>query len=336
MSEDTSRLSSGSVHQSDVELVNKPRRRFAKVGVVAPVIMTLTSKVALGGTYQCTISGVQSGNTSNHSADMLQCGVGFSPGGWWSNADKTDGSPDGCLAQWLQACVNPFTLKTVKVDTKTDVETESYTISVRKKTLTKYKQTTTVTTTTTTSVAGVSSAPVEGTPVTTVVDDLGSGSVGTTTNTTTVTKKYIIQNGEDVENAAVYDVIATSKDCSGVTRGTGALATTFSSIFGVAPPGLNSNASMHEVLYYHQSGGGTLDFHAVADYLNAAFYAKTGYAAFASVYADLSPGDIVGLYQIAIGNLTSFTSSSGAIVTSSFNGGVNGSGVKSFLVSIHH
>ncbi len=46
--------------------VNKARRSFAKAGVIAPVIMSLTSKTALGATpYLCTLSGQLSGNQSS-------------------------------------------------------------------------------------------------------------------------------------------------------------------------------------------------------------------------------------------------------------------------------
>lgn len=94
--------------------IDKSRRSFSKAGVVAPVIMTLTSKVALGDGYYCTISGMQSGNMSSHTGGY-QCGVGFSPGGWWQNATKT-GNQDGNLNQWCSAGVTPFTIQKVKIN----------------------------------------------------------------------------------------------------------------------------------------------------------------------------------------------------------------------------
>lgn len=89
------------------QAVDKSKRSFAKMGVVAPVIMTLTSKSALGSSYACTVSGAQSGNHSgNHVTDVV-CAVGFSPGAW-----KTPGlnSGDGNLSQWKTAVGCPFTI----------------------------------------------------------------------------------------------------------------------------------------------------------------------------------------------------------------------------------
>lgn len=94
--------------QNANQTVDKSKRSFAKVGMVAPVIMTLTSKAALGSSYYCTISGQQSGNTSSHGVD-IPCGVGYSPGGWWQNASKTNG--DGNIKQWCYANVNPFSIR---------------------------------------------------------------------------------------------------------------------------------------------------------------------------------------------------------------------------------
>ncbi|GAB4264861.1 MAG: hypothetical protein Kow0065_15630 [Methylomicrobium sp.] len=74
--------------------------------MAVPVIMTLSSKTVLGGSYHCTISGQQSGNLSSH-PDVPNCGVGFSPGGWRQNAYKA-GDQDGNISYWLGAEVIPF------------------------------------------------------------------------------------------------------------------------------------------------------------------------------------------------------------------------------------
>ncbi|MCQ8117674.1 MULTISPECIES: hypothetical protein [Methylomonas] len=91
--------------------LDKSRRTFAKTGVIAPVLMTLTSKTALGSVYQCTISGVQSGNVSNHSEDMSVCKTGKSPTDWLANVDTTT-APN--YVQWIAAGVCP-----VRVEKKT-------------------------------------------------------------------------------------------------------------------------------------------------------------------------------------------------------------------------
>lgn len=88
--------------------IDTSRRSLTKAGVLAPVIMTLASKTALGESYYCTISGMQSGNMSSHTGGYT-CAVGFSPGGWWENAKKTK-NQDGNLNQWCLAGVNPFSI----------------------------------------------------------------------------------------------------------------------------------------------------------------------------------------------------------------------------------
>ncbi|TCV79246.1 MULTISPECIES: hypothetical protein [Methylomonas] len=84
--------------------LDKSRRSFAKAGVIAPVLMTLTSKTALGSVYQCTISGVQSGNVSSHSEDMSACKTGKSPIVWRDNL-VTSTAPN--YTQWIAAGVCP-------------------------------------------------------------------------------------------------------------------------------------------------------------------------------------------------------------------------------------
>ncbi|QPK63300.1 hypothetical protein IVG45_21270 [Methylomonas sp. LL1] len=195
--------------------VDKSRRSFSKAGVVAPVIMTLTSKTALGGVYQCTISGIQSGNQSSHPGDY-DCGVGFSPGGWRQNAVKT-GNQDGNLNQWCLASVNPFTIRRIRIN-------GSY-----------VKQ---------------------------------------------VSYKGEWKSGGDWTE--IYNTIKTK-------FGSGALATTFQFIFGSSSFG---DTSMWDMLDKYD---GSLEFHAIADYLNAALNQATG--AFNPVYEDITPAYIVSIYN---------------------------------------
>ena len=59
------------------------RRQLVKGGLATTVVLaTLTSKQVLGAaTYNCTISGKMSGNTSGHGQNQA-CGIGLSPGYW--------------------------------------------------------------------------------------------------------------------------------------------------------------------------------------------------------------------------------------------------------------
>ena len=62
-------------------VANDSRRRFTKTGLGAgTVIATLVSKPVLGAQYYCTVSGMQSGNTSMH-GPAVTC-QGCSPGYW--------------------------------------------------------------------------------------------------------------------------------------------------------------------------------------------------------------------------------------------------------------
>ncbi|MDT4290608.1 hypothetical protein RO575_13665 [Methylomonas sp. MO1] len=92
--------------------LDKSRRSFAKAGVIAPVLMTLTSKTALGSVYQCTISGVQSGNVSSHSEDMSVCRAGHTALAWRGNVDTIDvNTQSGThpnINDWIAARINPF------------------------------------------------------------------------------------------------------------------------------------------------------------------------------------------------------------------------------------
>jgi hypothetical protein len=70
--------------QTTPPTVNTARRRLAKGGLAAPVVLaTLASKNALAAApYNCTISGQLSGNTSSH-GDPVDCSkLGRSPGFW--------------------------------------------------------------------------------------------------------------------------------------------------------------------------------------------------------------------------------------------------------------
>ncbi|TAK61294.1 hypothetical protein [Methylobacter sp.] len=244
------------------QTVDKSRRSFAKVGAVAPVIMTLTSKSALGSAYHCTISGTQSGNHSSPHDNTTNCGVGFSPGGWWQNASKS-GNQDGNINQWCKAGINPFSIKYAAIPPSSS----------------KVKQ-----------------IQVQGTWI-----------------TATAANNWL----------SIFTAIKSK-------FGQPATATAFAPIFGG-----NLQGSLWDVLDQHQ---GTLEWHAVADYLNALLYAAdpVNYAGFGVVYSGVSAFDIVNLYKLATGQISSFTSQDGVLINGTFNGGTNGSGVKSYLESLHH
>lgn len=60
-------------NMSSVQRTNLSRRKFTKAGLIAaPVMMTLNSRPVLGA-YQCTVSGMLSGNQSNIEMDINQC-----------------------------------------------------------------------------------------------------------------------------------------------------------------------------------------------------------------------------------------------------------------------
>jgi hypothetical protein len=85
--------------QSKQPSVDATRRRLTQAGLAAPVVLaTLASKNALAAApYNCTISGMLSGNTSSHGKDQ-PCAIGRSPGYW-----KHPGPPVGHA--WC--CWNP-------------------------------------------------------------------------------------------------------------------------------------------------------------------------------------------------------------------------------------
>ncbi|PCJ37976.1 MAG: hypothetical protein COA75_01810 [Cellvibrionales bacterium] len=65
--------------------IDQSRRKFAKVGVAAPVIMTLASKPVFGA--QC-LSQMMSGNASHQDGS---CQLGWSPGGWCGDVGRVGG-----------------------------------------------------------------------------------------------------------------------------------------------------------------------------------------------------------------------------------------------------
>jgi hypothetical protein len=75
--------------------INEQRRRLAKVGLAAPVVMgTLLSRPVLGAGpfHNCTISGQLSGNTSTHE-QAETCAIGEGPITWGGKTTWTGTSP---------------------------------------------------------------------------------------------------------------------------------------------------------------------------------------------------------------------------------------------------
>ncbi len=95
--------------KKSAQVINSTRRSFAKVGVLAPVVMTLTSKTVLGANYQCTISGAQSGNTSQNSEDMTACRRGYLASEWAGSATLTTGN--GNITDWHTSQVLPYKIR---------------------------------------------------------------------------------------------------------------------------------------------------------------------------------------------------------------------------------
>ena len=204
--------------QNTTQTVDKSRRSFARMGAVAPIIMTLASKTALGETpYNCTASGIQSGNQSSHPGVVI-CGLGFSPGAW-----KTPGaSGDGSLDQWSAANCSPYKISQAKPN----------------------------------AVEGVFS-----------------------TNAAETVK---VNTEKTFGNLKAQDAFKLLLSKQGYVD-----ATTFNSIF----QGTN-NQTLHEIL---MNDTGSLEFHVVADYLNAKLHEATG--AFSPVYDNITPAYIVNVYN---------------------------------------
>lgn len=72
------------------ENIDSKRRGFTKLGVTAPVLMTLASKPVLGA--NC-LSDAMSGNLSDHARES--CEPGFSPGGWKTIGGEPEWGPTG-------------------------------------------------------------------------------------------------------------------------------------------------------------------------------------------------------------------------------------------------
>lgn len=79
--------------------VDLSRRRFSRAGLIAaPVIMTLSSKSALGMNYRCTVSGMISGNMS-HAGDIGDC-MGRTPGYWTGGKCFSGGNKTYIAGSW--------------------------------------------------------------------------------------------------------------------------------------------------------------------------------------------------------------------------------------------
>ncbi len=96
--------------QEEEKKIDNSRRAIARAGAITPLMMTLISKTALGQSYHCTPSGMQSGNLSTH-PDTIPCeGAGFTAVlEWHDNAENTSGN--GCVDYWLDAGLIPFDIK---------------------------------------------------------------------------------------------------------------------------------------------------------------------------------------------------------------------------------
>lgn len=81
---------SKSDHTPETVLIDAKRRRLAKLGVGAPVMMSLASRPVFGG--QC-LSNMMSGNLSD--PNRGNCTKGWSPGGW--------GKPGGMVGNYTTA-----------------------------------------------------------------------------------------------------------------------------------------------------------------------------------------------------------------------------------------
>lgn len=80
--------------------VDQSRRRLARIGVAAPILMSLTSRPALAG--NC-LSNILSGNLSDPDRGSCQCG--WSPGGWGQPVGEINGLLT--LAAWDTALAQP-------------------------------------------------------------------------------------------------------------------------------------------------------------------------------------------------------------------------------------
>lgn len=93
--------------QDPKQTVDKSRRALTKAGGIAPIVMTLASKTALGAPYQCSISGMQSGNASSHATDLSVCRTGYSVA-QWAGVDSVGTTSSPNINDWITAGINPF------------------------------------------------------------------------------------------------------------------------------------------------------------------------------------------------------------------------------------
>jgi hypothetical protein len=105
--------------------------------VVVPAIMSLASRTALGsGVWDCTISGLASGNNSSHqNRDETQCSKGLTSKTWCDNAYINDGTTAGGCHHWklAGACPTDVTIEDKKIETETQTRkrtTSSWGVSV--------------------------------------------------------------------------------------------------------------------------------------------------------------------------------------------------------------
>lgn len=271
----TENQETGSSVSQDASLkIDNSRRSFAKKSAtIAPVLMTLANKTALGATpYHCTVSGQQSGNHSGNHDFTTPCNVGFSPGAWMT---PLSGNGQGSLDQWLKAGAVPFeillldqkttiTCQTMPNRPNRSIKTTTIEIKVNNNWYTLSVQ----------------------------VESNIRNCTATGANPIIVSKKYYIDP---------YKTNPVTKDISGLEHyfqsdtvydqinnsGLGTSPTEFSLIFGGS-----STDSLYDIL---NKDNGSLDWHAIADWLNAGLNAKTG--AFSPVYDDISQAYIVSVYQ---------------------------------------
>jgi len=85
-----------SIQDKTNETLDTSRRGFTKLGVGAPVILSLASQPVLGA---ACLSGMMSGNLSNHEHDG--CVLGWSPGGWCNPVGQVNGMDT--IAAWAAA-----------------------------------------------------------------------------------------------------------------------------------------------------------------------------------------------------------------------------------------
>ena len=117
--------------------------------------------------------------------------------------------------------------------------------------------------------------------------------------------KQIFRNGNWENNTVVYDkILASGLNSTGVDT---ASATAFNDVFTAGP-----TSSFWDVL-----AGGGFDADAAAVYLNAAI--NNVDSRFNPVYDTITPADIINLYLLNAGVISSFTTSSGVTIHDTFN-----------------